>query len=72
VGSDRTEAVVNHRRADYVLEKGMWKAVCRGCRWSVESFDRQRASALFRAHRKKMESMIADTPSTADGAPKPT
>ena len=42
----------NHRRADYILERGMWKASCRACRWTVENADRQRAAVMFRAHHR--------------------
>lgn len=44
----------NHRRADYILERGMWKASCRACRWTVENADRQRAAVMFRAHHREM------------------
>lgn len=44
----------NHKRADYILERGMWKASCRACRWTVESPDRQRAAVMFRAHHREM------------------
>ena len=42
--------VDGHKRADYILERGMWRAVCRACRYSVQNPDRQRASILFRGH----------------------
>ena len=45
--------IESHKRADYILERGMWKAVCRGCRFSVEHADRQRASILFRSHHRR-------------------
>jgi len=51
--NDDGEAV-GHHRANYILERGSWKAVCRGCRWSVQDTDRRRAAALFRSHHREM------------------
>ena len=43
-----------HKRADYILERGMWRAACRDCRYSVQHADRQRASILFRSHQRQV------------------
>ena len=52
----------SHKRADYILERGMWKAVCRGCRFTVEHADRQRASILFRSHPREVLNAAPSAP----------
>ena len=54
--------VDGHKRADYILERGMWKAVCRDCRFTVEHADRQRASILFRGHRREILNAAPSAP----------
>lgn len=46
--------VDGHARADYTLERGMWRAVCKGCGWWTTDGSRRRAAARFRGHHREV------------------
>lgn len=49
---DTTTAARGHtaHRANYTLERGMWRATCRKCGFTLTDVSRQRAMSLYRAH----------------------
>ncbi len=36
--------------ANYILERGVWKATCRACGWQASDEVRRQAALLFRSH----------------------
>lgn len=40
----------DRHRADYILERGVWRARCRLCSWEVSDPTRRQAASLFRQH----------------------
>jgi hypothetical protein len=51
------DGVVDHHRAEYILERGTWSATCKGCGWRTADPSRRGAAALFRRHYRN----VADT-----------
>jgi hypothetical protein len=45
-------------RADYILERGMWRAICRECGWQTSDAQRRQAATLFRAHIQDTKDLI--------------
>ena len=41
-------------RGRYILERGIWRATCEDCGWSVQGATRRRAATVFRAHIQSM------------------
>lgn len=37
-------------RAEYILERGIWRATCKVCGWATSDPARRQAAALFRQH----------------------
>ncbi len=37
-------------RANYIFERGIWKATCRHCGWQASDEVRRQAALLFRGH----------------------
>ncbi len=37
-------------RANYIFERGIWKATCRACGWQASDEVRRQAALLFRSH----------------------
>lgn len=37
-------------RAEYILERGIWRATCKVCGWGTSDPARRQAAALFRQH----------------------
>jgi hypothetical protein len=50
----------NRHHATYVLERGVWRATCRVCRFEVTDSDRRRANGLFRNHIREVQSAVLD------------
>ena len=40
----------DRHRAQYILERGVWKARCRLCAWETEDPTHRQAMVLFRSH----------------------
>lgn len=47
-------------RADYILEHGVWRAVCRLCDFEITDEDRRRAASQFRLHIREVAEREAD------------
>ena len=47
-------------RADYILERGVWKATCRECGWKVADTHRRQAATQFRVHIQDMRNAVID------------
>ena len=47
---------INHFRAAYSFELGVWRATCVGCGWRTANSSRRRAVAQFRLHNREVAS----------------
>jgi hypothetical protein len=48
----------DRHRAEYLLERGVWKARCRLCAWETADPMRRQAMALFRLHIKEAKAGV--------------
>jgi hypothetical protein len=56
----------DRHRAEYLLERGVWKARCRLCAWETADPMRRQAMALFRTHIKQAKAGAAKSESIDD------
>ena len=47
---ERATLMATAHRADYILEHGVWRGICRFCAFEVTDEDRRRATSKFRLH----------------------
>jgi hypothetical protein len=50
----------NRHRADYILERGIWRASCRLCDYRTTDPSRRRAAADFRNHIRDTSERLLD------------
>jgi hypothetical protein len=48
--STAANEIAPRHRADYILERGLWRVSCRVCGWKAVDADRRRLASRFRFH----------------------
>jgi hypothetical protein len=50
MGREISEPVPRRARANYLLERGTWRATCQICGWAATDPNKRRAVSVFRGH----------------------